>query len=252
MPREPITIVGAGLVGSLLAAMLGQRGHAVRVFEKRPDLRCERIPAGRSINLALAERGLHALRIAGLAEQVQALLIPMRGRMLHLAEGQVTYAPYGQRADEVIYSISRLELNQLLLSAAEATGRVELHFQATCEQVDLARQELWIRDERAGHLRQEPYARVLGADGSASVLRAAIISRTGGTCRYDRLDHDYKELSIPASAGGDWQMERDALHIWPRGGFMLIALPNRDGSFTVTLFLAHAGSPSFADLITPT
>lgn len=242
--ENEVTIIGAGLVGSLLATVLGRLGYQVSVYEKRPDLRRTAIPAGRSINLALAERGMHGLRVAGVMEAVEPLLIPMRGRQLHLADGRLEFAPYGQHPWEVIYSVSRPGLNGVLLSAAEATGHVTIHFEQECTAVDLENYKIRLWDHRNGQETPRPFRWLLGADGAASILRHAIVEASGGTESMDLLDHGYKELSFPAGPNETFLVEKNALHIWPRGGFMLIALPNLGGSFTVTLFLprqAHAG-----------
>jgi kynurenine 3-monooxygenase len=245
-------IAGAGLAGSLLAVYLARRGMHVRVFERRPDMRRERISAGRSINLALANRGLAALARVGLEDAVRRLTIPMRGRMLHDERGNLQLVPYGQQPHEVIYSISRAGLNVLLMDAAEASGRVELRFNERVEDIDLASGDLALYDERTGERRRVGGAPVIAADGAGSVIRDALMARPGAQVTEDVLPHDYKELTIPPAADGGHALEKNALHIWPRGGYMLIALPNLDGSFTVTLFLPHAGDgDSFAALTTP-
>jgi kynurenine 3-monooxygenase len=245
LSTEPrIVLAGGGLVGSLLAVMLGQRGLPVTVYEKRPDMRRTTISAGRSINLALAERGLHALRLAGLKDQVEPLLIPMRGRMLHPLEGSEEFSSYGQRPHEVIYSVARGLLNQVMLSAAEATGLATIAFRTECIDVDLANRRMEMVDLESGRRWTEEFDILLGTDGAASAVRTAIVEECGGTWHTEWLDHDYKELEIPAGAEGKHQLEKNALHIWPRRGFMLIALPNLDGSFTVTLFLNKSGVPS--------
>jgi kynurenine 3-monooxygenase len=244
-------IAGAGLAGSLLAVYLARRGMDVVVFERRPDMRRERISAGRSINLALANRGLAALARVGLEEAVRRLTIPMRGRMLHDERGKLQLVPYGQQPHEVIHSISRAGLNALLMDAAEATGHVELRFNERVEGIEAAG-ELTLRDERVGERRRVAGAPVIAADGSGSVIRDALMALPGARITEDVLPHDYKELTIPPGPGGEHALEKNALHIWPRGGYMLIALPNLDGSFTVTLFLPHAGGEeSFAALTTP-
>jgi kynurenine 3-monooxygenase len=237
-----ITIVGAGLAGSLLSVLLARQGHHVQVLEKLPDLRRTRLDAGRSINLALAARGIRALEGAGIMPQVLPLLIPMHGRMLHAAQGELTFVPYGQREHEVIYSVSRPGLNRVLLDAADEVG-VFTQFNQT------------ITDIEPGQIHTETGARfetqhVIGADGAGSVVRKHIVGTSSAACTEALLEHGYKELTLPADRDGRHQMERNALHIWPRGGFMLIALPNLDGSFTVTLFLPRAGNESFAALRT--
>lgn len=244
--QSRILLVGGGLVGSLLAVMLGRRGLRVTVFEKRPDMRQTRISAGRSINLALAERGLHALRQAGLKDQVEPLLIPMRGRMLHPRDGREEFSSYGQRPHEVIHSVSRGLLNQVMLTAAESTGLASINFENECTDVDLANRTIEMVDLATGRRWREEFDILLGTDGAASAVRAAIVEEAGGTWHTEWLDHDYKELEIPAGPDGRHRLDANALHIWPRRGFMLIALPNLDGSFTVTLFLNKSGVPERA------
>ncbi len=248
--KVPVTLVGGGLVGALLAVRLARRGFQVTVYEKRPDMRRVDISAGKSINLALAERGMHALRNAGMMDEVEKLLIPMKGRLIHSLDGGLELQPYGQRPHEVIYSVSRGELNRLMLQQAEATGSVEYHFNQTVQQVDLRKKMLTVYDSEKGAAQQVQYDWLIGTDGAGSVVREAIARETGGTQTTDWLDHDYKELTIPAGPTGGHAIEKNALHIWPRGGYMLIALPNLDGSFTVTLFLNKTGNPSFEQLQT--
>jgi kynurenine 3-monooxygenase len=246
-----VHIVGAGLAGSLLAIFLARRGMDVVVLERRPDMRREDIPAGRSINLALANRGLAALSRVGLEAAVRRLTIPMRGRMLHDERGALQLVPYGQQSHEVIYSISRAGLNRLLMDAAEASGRVELRFNQRVDGIEPATGALEIHDEVTGTtsgLRGDP---VIAADGSGSRIREALMAVPGAHETEDVLPHDYKELNIPPTAAGRHALEANALHIWPRGGYMLIALPNLDGSFTVTLFLPREGTDSFATLAAP-
>lgn len=238
-----ITVIGAGLAGSLISILLARRGHRVQLFERFADMRRTPIPAGRSINLALAARGIRALELAGVMPSVLPLLIPMRGRMLHAQDGSLNFLPYGQREHEVIYSISRPGLNRVLLDAAESAG-VTIHFGRALEAADLQAREL----KFAGDDTRIPMKRVIGADGAGSVLRYALISQLGVHCSEELLPHLYKELTIPSRLETRDRLEKNALHIWPRGGFMLIALPNLDGSFTVTLFLPAKGEPSFASL----
>ena len=245
---EEITIVGAGLVGSLLALMLGNMGYRVVVLEKRADMRNREVDAGRSINLALAERGIHALRKAGLMSEVEKLLIPMKGRMLHDVSGELDFVPYGQREAEVIYSVSRSGLNALMMTAAETSCQVDLRFEQELASVDFENRRLELVDMNSGDKQVAEYEIMIGADGAGSRVRRALLPAVGGNDCSELLDHDYKELTIPASSNGEHLIEKEALHVWPRGGYMLIALPNLDGSFTVTLFLQKEGSPSFAEL----
>ncbi|HZF16809.1 MAG TPA: NAD(P)/FAD-dependent oxidoreductase [Steroidobacteraceae bacterium] len=251
MSREGVTIVGAGPAGALLAIILSRQGVPTTVYERRADPRRGAVAAGRSINLALAERGLHALRRAGLEERVRPLLIPMRGRIIHDLDGATTTLPYGQRPSEVIYSVSRAALNRLLIEAAIDDFGVDVHFDEACTGADLATATLSMRNAATGSTQSVACNRIIGADGSGSALRAAMVAAGATQAREEFLGHQYRELSIPPTAAGGHCIEREGLHIWPRGGFMLIALPNVDGSFTVTLFLARqGGADSFESLST--
>lgn len=242
---EAVTVIGAGLAGALLSVLLAQRGFRVHLFERNPDPRRGNAAGGRSINLALAERGRHALRRASLLEAVDRFTLPMRGRALHALDGNVTLQPYGAADNEVIWSTHRALLNRLLLDAAEATGRVELRFDHRLADID------W--DTRALHFAgaETPSHRfqvLIGADGGGSAVRRSMQTMTDLGVSEELLDHGYRELTIPATPEGGFAMDPAALHIWPRSEFMLIALPNDDRSFTVTLFLANEGDPSFASL----
>jgi kynurenine 3-monooxygenase len=245
--ERSVTICGAGLAGTLLAIILAQRGYQVRLYERLADLRHEVIPAGRSINLALAARGIRALELAGVMPDVEPLLIQMPGRMVHDTSGASTFLPYGQDASEVIYSVSRPGLNRILLDAAEREG-VELIFRRVVSAVDFDQKVLHLRATDTKEDIAIPLRHVIGADGAGSVLRQALVAKYSIAHREDLLAHGYKELTIPPAANAEPQIERHALHIWPRGGFMLIALPNTDGSFTATLFAPHEGRDSFATL----
>lgn len=249
MKSSSITLVGAGLVGSLLAVFLARRGFKVKIYERRSDLRKTSISAGRSINLALANRGMAALERAGLLDAIRPILLPMAGRMLHDEHGQTSFLPYGHRPEEVIYSVSRGLLNQRLLDLAEREG-VALHFQQNCQDVDFEKSTLRLLDEASGAFHDQPFERVIGTDGSASQVRAAILRATGGQCIEEPLGHGYKELCILPDSPGGFRMDHRSLHIWPRGEFMLIALPNPDASFTLTLFLPNTGPESFTSLTT--
>jgi kynurenine 3-monooxygenase len=240
--KKEITIVGAGLVGALLGALLAQRGFAVTLFERRPDPRRAGFLGGRSINLALAERGWHGLRLAGLAETLRPLAVMMRGRMVHALDGTTNLQRYGRDDSEVIWSINRGRLNMALLDAAEAAG-AHILFDRSLVAVDWDKLELHLADD-AGATSEHAAAVVIGADGAGSALRAALTQTIDLRERFEPLDHSYKELEIPARDGG-FAMERNALHIWPRGNYMCIALPNAEGSFTVTLFLPNHGNPGF-------
>jgi len=241
-----INIVGAGLAGALLALLLARRGLAVALYERRPDPRQSSPERGRSINLALAARGIRALERAGVMERVRPLLIPMRGRMVHEPSGHSALQPYGQREHEVIWSVGRADLNRVLIEEAARHAGVTVRFNHTCLGADLAHDRLHFRDQGSGRVREAPLTPTIATDGAGSVVRASLAGVGLVQSREDWLDHDYKELTVPPAKGG--ALEPHALHIWPRGGFMLIALPNTDGSFTATLFLARHGRTSFETL----
>ena len=245
-----VSIVGAGLAGALLALLLARRGLRVALYERRPDPRQAQPERGRSINLALAARGLRALERAAVMERVQPLLIAMRGRMVHERAGDTALQPYGQREHEVIWSVGRAELNRVLIEEAERHGGVRVLFNQQCLGADLARDRLALRDQASGATHEIALAPCIATDGAGSALRASLSAAGLVTVREEWLDHDYKELGVPPVAGAP-VLDRHALHIWPRGGYMLIALPNTDRSFTATLFLARRGAASFAALDSP-
>ncbi len=248
MRPQAVNIVGAGLAGSLLALTLARRGFAVTVYERRPDPRLSEPERGRSINLALAERGIRALTRCGVMAEVESLLIAMRGRFVHQIGTVPTLLPYGLRDNEVIHSVSRAALNRVLIEAAARHGAA-FRFMQVCTGIDLASNHLCLRDASSGLDYTVGLSPTIAADGAGSVVRGHLAAAGLTVVREDRLDHDYKELSIPSSEG-KFALEPHALHIWPRGGFMLIALPNLDGSFTATLFLERDGETSFAGLAT--
>lgn len=243
-------IIGAGLAGALLALLLARRGHAVEVFERRPDQRLRGYEGGRSINLALARRGLAVLQQAGLGDAVLKRAVAMRGRQVHPLGGPETFLPYGRSEAECIWSVHRGRLNHLLLDAAEAAG-ARVHFHHRLGLVDFEARRAEIIDDRDRRMRWVDFDALLGADGAGSALRNAMQGHADLHPEVAPLDHGYKELEIPPAPGGGFRIERDALHIWPRGGFMLIALPNTEGTFTATLFLPHKGRmPNFEDIET--
>jgi kynurenine 3-monooxygenase len=244
----PLSVIGAGLAGSLFGIFLARRGFTPTLYERRPDMRRERISAGRSINLALADRGIHALARAGVIDAVRPLMIPMRGRMIHEVDGTTSLLPYGQDEREVIYSVSRGELNKILMAEFEERASTEVRFRHNCRGVNFARGIVRMLDEGSGELREIFASTLVATDGAGSAVRDAMVKAGAARATEDVLPHQYKELAIPASADGSHRMDPNALHIWPRGGFMLIALANIDGSFTVTLFLPAEGAESFAAL----
>jgi kynurenine 3-monooxygenase len=248
--RPAVTLVGSGLAGALMAIYLGRRGYRVRVFERRPDLRQADTAGGRSINLALSARGLAALEGVGLEERILSLAIPMRGRMMHGQGGRLTYQPYSKDPTQSIKSVSRGGLNNELLSAAEATPGVILHFSERCLDVDLDASAVTFLNETTGKEHEEKADFVIGADGAFSAVRARLQKSDRFDYEQSYLAHGYKELTIPAAPGGGHRMEKHALHIWPRGSFMMIALANLDGSFTCTLFWPFSGPNSFEALET--
>ena len=249
MKDASLTIVGAGLAGALLATLLARRGWSVDVFERRGDPRVHGFAGGRSINLALAERGLHALRAAGADAAVLDHAVMMRGRMVHFVDGTTQLQRYGRDDSEVIWSVSRGELNMVLLDAAERAG-ARLHFDRRLHAVDFDAREARFADDRDGVLHAHRFTALLGADGAGSALRTAMAQRIDLGERTEPLGHGYKELEIPPAADGGFRIEPNALHIWPRGGYMCIALPNDERTFTVTLFLPSQGDPGFDTVAT--
>jgi kynurenine 3-monooxygenase len=243
----PINVVGGGLAGALLAALLARRQFAVTIFDRRADPRTATLSAGRSINLALASRGWRALERAGLADRVRPLLIPMRGRQVHPLGGAESFQPYGQREDEVIYSVSRGALNRLLIEAAAESPSVSFRFGHTAIAAKPAQGALFVRDHAAQHPYEVALQPTIATDGAGSAIRASLVAAGLVQAREDLLEHGYKELTIPAQQG-DFAFDSHALHVWPRGGHMLIALPNPGGNFTATLFMPARGPDSFESL----
>ena len=248
---KPVIILGAGLCGSLLALRLAQKGLQVEVYEKRSDLRKVHSEGGRSINLAFSDRGNKGMKLVGLEKKVQSICIPMKGRMLHQKNGAKQLAPYSGRPHEYINSISREGLTALILDEAEAMPNVTLHFNHPCTSVDI--------DHKVAHFFNEIEHKsievegevIFGTDGAGSSLRKSYESHPLFNIHVSQefLSHGYKELEIPPAANGGFRTENNALHIWPRGEYMCIALPNLDGSFTVTLFLNNTeGVFNFSNL----
>lgn len=246
--KKDITIVGAGLVGSLLSIYLSRRGYKVKVFERRGDMRREKVVAGRSINLALSDRGLLALEKVGLAEEIKKIAIPMHGRFIHNLDGSTAFQPYGKQG-QYINSVSRATLNMKLMDLAEQQG-VEIYFNHKCNTIDWKTNTITFESPNPNPETQNPQL-IFGADGAFSAARLQ------HQLQHDKFDYQqhyidcgYKELTIPPTASGDFAMEVNALHIWPRKDYMLIALPNLDKTFTCTLFFPFEGEASFSKLDT--
>ena len=242
-----ITIIGAGLVGSLLGIYLSKRGNKVSIYERRPDMRTATISAGRSINLALSDRGIRALEEVGIMDEIRKIAIPMHGRQMHIADGSTPYQPYGKDG-QFINSVSRGELNCKLMDLAEKHG-VQIFFEARCQSINWKENEIHFEnDESTSTVKSDL---IFGSDGAYSAARLT------HQLQHDRfqyeqyyIDFGYKELNIPAGKDGSFLLEKNALHIWPRGNYMMIALPNVDGSFTCTLFFPFEGEPSFKTIDT--
>lgn len=249
MEKKNVTIIGAGLVGSLLSIYLSKRGYKVKIFERRADMRKEKMSAGKSINLALSDRGIRALEEVGLMDEIRNICIPMHGRFMHNTDGTTAYQAYGKEG-QYINSVSRGELNCKLMDLAEKHG-ANILFNEKCNSVD------WKENKIEFEKTNSPQSEIVKADlifGSDGAFSAARLTHQ---LQHDRfqyqqyyIDFGYKELTIPPGENGSFRLEKNALHIWPRGNYMMIALPNIDGSFTCTLFFPFEGEPSFATLDT--
>lgn len=250
MKKKPttISIVGAGLVGSLLSIYLVRRGYQVSVFERRFDMRKSFLGGGRSINMALSNRGMRALEGVGLASEMKKHAVPMKGRVMHDREGKLSFQPYGT-SGQFINSISRSGLNMFLMSEAEKQG-VNFFFEYRCIDVNLEKTELTFQNQH--DIRHHHSDVIVGADGAYSAIRAALQVSDRFEYSQNYTDHGYKELRIPPGPHGEFMLDKDALHIWPRESYMLIALPNPDATFTVTLFYPFEGEQSFEKLKTDT
>lgn len=245
-----ITLVGAGLVGSLLSMYLAKRGHKVTIFERRSDMRKAGYIGGRSINLALSHRGFNGLRAIGLEDDIRKVGIPMYGRIIHQVSGEVQYQAYGKE-DEAIYSVSRGGLNKRLMELADENPNINIKFDERCYDVDIHNATCHFENGLTNEKSSVKSDVVISADGAFSAARLAMQTKSE-RFEYSQhyLDQGYKELTIPAGPNGEFLLEKNALHIWPRNSFMLIALPNLDGSFTCTLFFPFEGEVSFASLKT--
>lgn len=245
---EKVVIIGAGLVGSLQAIYMAKRGFQVKVYERRPDMRKSTISAGRSINLALSDRGWKALEIVGVRDRIMKMAIPMAGRMMHAVEGELTFQPYGKEG-QAIYSVSRGKLNEALMDAAEEHANVKFFFEHNC--IDYNKELNQITFELpTGNTKKVSADHVFATDGAFSSIRSVLQKTERFDYSQHFLKHGYKELYIPADSKGNYKLDKNALHIWPRGEYMMIALANLDGSFTCTLFFPFEGNPSFASLDT--
>ncbi len=247
--NKEATIIGAGLVGSLLSIYLSKRGYKVTIYERRGDMRIEKTIAGRSINLALSDRGIKALEEVGIMDAIRKICIPMHGRQIYNADGSSAYQPYGNDG-QFINAVSREDLNKQLMSLAEAHG-VQLLFNQKCERIDWKNKDIVFENGINHQLSTINFQLLFGADGAYSAARLNH-QLQNDRFQYQQfyIDYGYKELHIPAGQQGEFLLEKNALHIWPRGNFMMIALPNMDGSFTCTLFFPFNGEPSFASLDT--
>lgn len=246
MPESPFVIVGGGLGGALLACFFGKAGYPVEVFEMRDDLRTTELVGGRSINLALSYRGLCALEQVGLADEVLKIAVPMRGRMIHSRSGETAFQPYGVDDSQAINSVSRGGLNAILLAAAAKYPTVRLHFHEKCTDIEPEAGRADFTNTRTGENKTVHAETIFAVDGAFSAVRRAMQKRERFNYSQTYLEHGYKELTIPPAPGGGFRIGKNALHIWPRQSFMMIALPNADGSFTVTLFWPFEGENSFA------
>jgi len=235
--EKKVIIVGAGLVGSLWAVYMQKAGYKVVIYERRSDIRKAEISAGKSINLALSERGWNSLKAAGIEKEIEKIAIPMSGRIMHSTEGDLTYQAYGKK-DEAIYSVSRGHLNAIMMDLAENKGNTKIHYQHQCLDADLEKGHITLKNLNTQEVFEDKADVIFAADGAFSAVRYNSMQKVD---RFNfsqfYIEDGYKELLLPADENGNYKIEKNALHIWPRGRFMLIALPNEDGSFTCTLFM---------------
>ena len=237
--EKKVIIVGAGLVGSLWAIYMSKAGYKVTIYERRSDIRKAEISAGKSINLALSYRGWKALRGAGVDDEVKKIALPMYNRIMHDLEGNLTTQPYGKK-DQAIYSVSRGLINSIMMTMAEEKGNAEIHYNYKCYDADLENGIVYFEDALTGEKKQDQADLVFAADGAFSAIRYNAMQKLN-RFNYSQnfIEDGYKELLLPANEDGSYKLDEKALHIWPRGRFMLIALPNEDGSFTCTLFMPY-------------
>ena len=248
--KKSVTIVGAGLVGSLLSIYLSKRGYKVNVFERRADMRLETMSAGRSINLALSDRGWRGLEGVGIADDIKKIAIPMYGRFIHHKDGTNAYQPYG-KDNQAIFSVSRADINMKLMDLAEQQENVNIQFNKKCTLINRKDLAITFEDNLTKEISNTSADLLFGADGAFASSRLSIQLQSD-RFEYNQhyIDCGYKELIIPAGINGEFLLDKNALHIWPRGSFMMIALPNPDGNFTCTLFLPFEGEKSFSNLKT--
>lgn len=249
--NSKIVIIGAGMGGSLMAVHLARLGFEIEIYERRADMRTDRVERGRSINMTLATRGLEVLSQVGLLDAVMDETIPLQGRLIHNLDGTRTFQPYGKNGSEAIHSIKRNKLNITLMEAAQALPNVKLFFHKRCVNIDKQNGVLQLQDERTREMETVHADLIIGADGAFSTVRQQMHRGVRAHYKQDFLDWGYKELTIPPAANKSHQIENHALHIWPRGDHMLLAMPNADGSFTCTCILPFEGDYSFSTLNTP-
>jgi kynurenine 3-monooxygenase len=248
--NKKVIIVGAGLVGSLWSVYLSKAGYSVTIYERRPDIRKAEISAGKSINLALSNRGWKALDTVGVGDEIRKIAIPMHGRVMHDMKGDLTYQQYGKDG-EAIYSVSRGKVNATMMDIAETHGKATIHYNHDCRKVDLKNGIVYLTNSLTGEEVVDKADLVFAADGAFSSVRYNSMQKT------DRFQYSqnyiadgYREILLPANPDGSYRMDKNALHIWPRGRFMMIALANEDGSFTCTLFMPHEGGENAFDKLT--
>lgn len=246
---KKVTVVGAGLVGSLEALFLAKRGYEVDVYERRPDMRKEQLDGGRSINLVVSDRGWRALALAGVEAEIKKITVPVYGRMTHNEEGETSYYPYSIK-NKAIFSVSRGELNARLMDLAEQNGNIRFHFDQKCLSVDLPNARCVFQDHHTGEESTVKSELVIGTDGAFSAVRQSMAATPDFAHSEEYIEHGYKELVIPPGADGQSQIDPSALHIWPRKAYMLMALANLDGGFTCTLFFPFKGERSFETIKT--
>lgn len=248
--NKKVNIIGAGLVGSLLSIYLAKRGYKINIFERRPDMRKAAMSAGKSINLALSDRGWKGLEGVGIADEIKKIAIPMYGRFIHHKDGSTAYQPYGKEG-QAIYSVSRAEINMRLMDLAEQQKNVTIHFNEKCISVDKQNLSAEFENTETNTISKHKSDLIFGSDGAFAASRLNL-QLTSDRFEYNQhyIEAGYKELIIPPGPNGEFLIEKNALHIWPRGSFMMIALPNMDGNFTCTLFLPFEGEFSFEKLRT--